>query len=300
MKLIVVSGRSGSGKSTALHALEDQGYHCIDNLPVSLLPALVDGVVDQRDGTTWAVGIDARNMPAELDRFPDIYEALRARHGEVRVEILYLDADPTALVRRFSETRRRHPLTDDEGHLAGALAAEQVVLASIAERADLVVDTTHMTVHGLREVIRERVAASGTRARRMSLLFRSFGFKSGVPVDADHVFDVRCLPNPHWEPELREHTGQDPAVALWLSNHEDVQAMEQDVRQFVERWLPAFEANNRSYLTVAIGCTGGQHRSVYLVERLASHFAGSAVDVLVHHRELDLLRRLDPARVAQA
>jgi UPF0042 nucleotide-binding protein len=304
VKLIVVSGRSGSGKSTALHALEDHGFHCIDNLPVHLLPNLADSVPGERADLPFAVSIDARNLPDALERFPEIYEALRADRPGLALEILYLDADPATLVRRFSETRRRHPLTTGDVHLQEALAAERTLLAAIAERADLVLDTTRMTVHGLRNVIRQRVA--GRLGSGLSLMFRSFGFKSGLPVDADVVFDVRCLPNPHWIPELREYSGRDEPVQAWLRAHDDVDAMEADLRRWLDRWLPAFEADNRSYFTVGIGCTGGHHRSVYLAERLAAHFAGEVPnddrprDVLVHHRDLDQLRRLDASSSSAA
>lgn len=296
MKLIVVSGRSGSGKSTALHALEDQGFHCIDNLPVRLLPNLVDSADERVADLPFAVSIDARNLPADLDRFPEISDALRRERPQVALEIIYLDAEPPTLVRRFSETRRRHPLTDGDVHLQEALEAEGTLLAGIRERADLVLDTTRMTVHGLRDEIRQRVA--GRAGAGLSLMFRSFGFKNGVPVDADMVFDVRCLPNPHWLPELRDHSGREEPVRRWLAQHGEVDEMEADLRGFLERWLPQHEANARSYFTVAIGCTGGQHRSVYLAERLAEHFAAArtrdsaARDVLVHHRDLDELRRL--------
>jgi UPF0042 nucleotide-binding protein len=288
VKLVVVSGRSGSGKSTALHALEDQGHHCIDNLPVSLLPSLAATAARDGAAVPFAVSIDARNVPAELDRFPEILESLRAR-DDLQIEIVWLDAAGDTLVRRFSETRRRHPLTGPEVHLREALEAESDLLAGIAGLADLVVDTTELTLHELRAEITERVAlrdAPGT-----SVLFRSFGFRSGVPVDADLVFDVRCLPNPHWIPDLRPLTGRDDAVARWLGAEAAVRAMEDDVRGFLERWLPAYERSNRSYLTVAIGCTGGRHRSVFLAERLAAHFAGDGRDVLVRHRELGDLRR---------
>lgn len=301
MKLVVVSGRSGSGKSVALHALEDQGYQCIDNLPVSMLPALVATAVESDSSTPFAVSIDARNLPQELDRFPEILEALhgaqqRRRTGtrdDVLIEIIYLDADSTTLVRRFSETRRRHPLTNATVHLREALEAESELLAGIANLADLHLDTSSLTLHALREEIRERVADRATP--RLSLMFRSFGFRGGVPVDADLVFDVRCLPNPHWQPELSPLTGRDAPVAAWLSGQPEVVAMEDELRGFLERWLPAYERSNRSYMTVAVGCTGGQHRSVYLSERLAKHFAGSEADVLVRHRELALLQRVpDP------
>lgn len=295
MKLIVVSGRSGSGKSTALHALEDQGYHCIDNLPVSLLPALVASAGLGDSQVPFAVSIDARNLPQELDRFPDILDALQqttdGTAATTRIEIVYLDADPTTLVRRFSETRRRHPLTGPEVHLREALDSERDLLQGIADLADLRIDTTGLTLHALREEIRERVAERSGSG--LSLMFRSFAFRGGVPVDADMVFDVRCLPNPHWVPELRALTGRDAAVADWLGAEDEVRAMEADIGGFLAHWLPAFERNNRSYVTVAVGCTGGQHRSVYLAERLAARFADGSADVLVRHRELNLLRRVD-------
>ena len=299
MKLIVVSGRSGSGKSTALHALEDQGFHCVDNLPVGLLPRLVENAAEEGIDVPFAVGIDARNLPAALQRFPEIYTTLKAERPDVQTELVFIDADPGTLVRRFSETRRRHPLTSGDVSLQDALAAEDDLLASIREQADLVFDTTRMTVHGLRDQIRERVAGRGTG---LSLLFRSFGFKRGVPVDADMVFDVRCLPNPHWLPELRDHDGREPRVSEWLAAHEEVHEMEADICRHVERWLPAYEANSRSYVTVAIGCTGGHHRSVYLAEHLGEYFARRARqeaierDVLVQHRDLETLQRPAQAR----
>lgn len=290
MKLVVVSGRSGSGKSTALHALEDQGYQCIDNLPVSLLPALAATMADGNANLPFAVSIDARNLPQELERFPEMLGRLQEQGGEHRIEVLYLDADSVTLVRRFSETRRRHPLTSHEVHLREALEAESDLLSGVSNLADLRLDTTSLTLHQLREEIRIRVAErTGTG---LSLMFRSFGFRGGIPVDADTVFDVRCLPNPHWVPALRDLTGRDVPVAEWLGSEEEVVSMETTIRAFLEQWLPAYERSNRSYMTVAIGCTGGQHRSVFLAERLAAHFAAGTDDVLVRHRELAELRRL--------
>jgi UPF0042 nucleotide-binding protein len=290
VKLVVVSGRSGSGKSTALHALEDQGYQCIDNLPVSLLPALAATMADGNADLPFAVSIDARNLPQELERFPEMLGRLQQRGRDHRIEVLYLDADPVTLVRRFSETRRRHPLTGARVHLREALDAESDLLAGLANLADLRLDTTSLTLHQLREEIRVRIAErTGTG---LSLMFRSFGFRGGIPVDADTVFDVRCLPNPHWVPALSDLTGRDAPVADWLGSRAEVVAMESAIRGFLEQWLPAYERSNRSYMTVAIGCTGGQHRSVHLAERLAAHFAGGSADILVRHRELEELRRL--------
>ncbi|MEE4362009.1 MAG: RNase adapter RapZ [Pseudomonadales bacterium] len=284
MKLVVISGRSGSGKSTALHALEDQGHHCIDNLPVGLLPSLMASASERAQTMPLAVSIDARNLPEDLERFPEILETLQRSQPELSVDVVYMDAEITTLVRRFSETRRRHPLTDDATHLREALEAESELLQGIANLADLTLDTTSMTLHVLRSEIRARVAERG--ARGASVMVRSFGFRGGVPLDADMVFDVRCLPNPHWHPDLRDLTGRDAPVIEWLEQQDEVQRMYEDIHAFLTRWLPSFERNNRSYLTIAIGCTGGQHRSVYLADRLGRALGGSAGNALVRHREL--------------
>ncbi|HKJ94468.1 MAG TPA: RNase adapter RapZ [Gammaproteobacteria bacterium] len=283
MRFIIISGLSGSGKSVALNTLEDAGFYCIDNLPVALLDAFGRHVADQPESNAdrYAVGIDARNRPEDLKRFPDILRELE-RNG-IHCEILFLDAEHDTLLKRFSETRRRHPLSGRETPLTEAITRERALLTPILERADLTIDTTQTTVHQLREMVRERLVREPLG---LSLLFQSFGYKHGTPPDADFVFDARGLPNPHWEPDLRPQTGRDPPVAEFLSGQPDVNAYLADIRGFLERWLPAFLRENRSYLTVAIGCTGGQHRSVYLVERLASHFADSDFSVSVRHREL--------------
>lgn len=282
MKLVIISGRSGSGKSTALHVLEDVGYTCIDNLPVGLLNALVDTVVRNGEDAYLAVSVDARNVQKDLHRFPEILMELD-RAG-VDCEIVYLDAASSALVSRFSETRRRHPLSDRTTNLAEALEREGELLEPIANLADLTLDTTHLTLHQLRDLVKHRVVAR--RGSGLSLLFSSFAFKKGVPVDADLVFDVRCLPNPHWVTSLRNLTGQDAAVVEYLEDQPEVAEMLADITGFLRRWLPRFQENNRSYMTVAVGCTGGQHRSVYLVERLGALFSESSDNVLVRHREL--------------
>ncbi len=284
MKLLIISGRSGSGKSTALHVLEDLGFNCIDNLPVGLLPALVASA-SAATTSACAVSIDARNLPQDLDRFPEILEDLQQSTLDLAVEVIYLDAETTTLVRRFSETRRRHPLTRNDITLPEALQAETDLLEGIANLADLTIDSTRLGHHELRELFRTRVAARA--ATGLSLLFISFGYSAGVPVDADLVFDVRCLPNPHWVPALRPWTGRDTLVAEWLGADEAVGRMFSDIRGFLEHWLPGYAHSNRSYMTVAVGCTGGKHRSVYLTERLAGHFRSTQPDVLVRHRELD-------------
>lgn len=285
MKLIIISGRSGSGKSTALHVLEDSGYNCIDNLPVGLLPALVHNALrsPEQRAQRMAVSIDARNSAADLRRFPEILLSLDRM--DLDCEVVYLDALGATLVKRFSETRRRHPLTSERVDLRQAIEAERELLASIADLADLQIDTTHLTTPGLVDLIKARIA--GRAETGMSLLFRSFGYKYGVPVDGDLVFDIRCLPNPHWVPELRRQNGMDAPVREYLESIPDVSAMYEDIRNYLETWLPKFEANNRVYMTVAIGCTGGQHRSVYMAERLGAHFGKRITNVLVRHRELD-------------
>jgi UPF0042 nucleotide-binding protein len=285
MKLVIISGRSGSGKSTALHVLEDAGFNCIDNFPVGLLPALVHNAL--RNGNQrsqhLAVSIDARNAAADLERFPEILLSLDRL--DLDCEVIYLDALGPTLVKRFSETRRRHPLTTGKMDLRQAIEAERELLANIADLADLVIDTTQMSTPALTDLIRTRIAEKAEQG--VSLLFRSFGYKYGVPVDADIVFDIRCLPNPHWVESLRKLTGKDPAVIEYLEAQQDVRAMHDDILRYLETWLPKFEENNRIYITVAIGCTGGQHRSVHMTEKLGAHFRSKMPNVLVRHRELE-------------
>ncbi|NJN50750.1 MAG: RNase adapter RapZ [Gammaproteobacteria bacterium] len=285
MKLVIISGRSGSGKSTALHVLEDAGYTAIDNLPVGLLPALVHNAlrVSAERTQRMAVSIDARNSAADLQRFPEILLSLDRM--DLDCEVVYLDALGPTLVKRFSETRRRHPLTNQAMDLRQAIEAERELLTSIADLADLTIDTTQLTTPGLVDLIKARVTARTERG--ISLLFRSFGFKFGVPVDGDLVYDIRCLPNPHWVPELRTLTGRDTLVQQFLDGDPDVRAMYEDIKGFLQTWLPKYEENNRIYMTVAIGCTGGQHRSVYMTELLGEHFRKSLTNVLVRHRELE-------------
>lgn len=285
MKVIVISGRSGSGKSTALHVLEDAGFNCIDNFPVALLPALIENIRQDpsQANQELAVSIDARNSAHDLERFPEIL--LTLDKPDVHFEIIYLDALGPTLVKRFSETRRRHPLTDATTDLRQAIEAERGVLANIADIADLNIDTTRLSAAELTDTIKQRVTLRDQS--NMSLLFRSFGYKYGVPVDGDMVFDIRCLPNPHWEPELRKLTGRDQPVIDYLESQSDVSEMYADIHGYLANWLPRFAANHRVYMTVAIGCTGGRHRSVYMAERLGAQFVRDNDNVLVRHRELE-------------
>lgn len=285
MKLLVVSGLSGSGKSIALQALEDMDYFCVDNLPISLLLDFAlhmnQRQVD-REMADVAVGIDSRNAEEDLQGFRSVMESIRQH--EIETEIIFLEANDTVLLKRFSETRRKHPLTRDSLPLVEAITVERKLLAPIAVDADLHIDTSRSNVHQLRALVRERVAHHASAA--LSIQFVSFGFKHGAPEDADFVFDVRCLPNPHWDPRLRLLTGRDAEVINFLRGEELVQAMYDDIRLFLEKWIPSFKEGNRSYITIALGCTGGQHRSVYLVECLADYFKCRDDQVLVRHREL--------------
>lgn len=284
MKLVVLSGRSGSGKTTALQALEDAGFYCIDNLPAMLLPELIKQMTDATGNPSKiAVSIDARNLTSNLERFPALLEQLK-QLNDLSCEVIYLDASESTLLKRFSATRRKHPLTDTHSGLREAIDYERVLLEPIAALADMRIDTTRLTLYELRDRIKLRI--TNRREQSLSLLFESFGFKHGVPLDADFTFDVRTLPNPHWVPELRTLTGLDTEVREFLQQSSDVDEMIADITHFLERWLPRIRQDNRSYLTVCIGCTGGQHRSVYLADYLANHFSLSLDSVHVRHREL--------------
>jgi UPF0042 nucleotide-binding protein len=282
MRLVIVSGLSGSGKSVALHMLEDVDYYCVDNIPAGLLPMFISHTVRSQESTyqRTAVGVDARNRPAEIASVPKLVDELK-RSG-VQCELIFLRADEQALLKRYSETRRRHPLSRDGLGLTDAIHHEYELLLPIADAADLIIDTTRFSVHELREMIRQRVR--GRTEGMMSILFESFAYRQGVPDDADFVFDVRSLPNPYWEPGLAKFTGRDAPVIEFLQKHPQVDRMFADLAGFLDHWIPEFIGTNRSYLTIAIGCTGGQHRSVYLVERLARHFGAKYPQVLTRHQ----------------
>jgi len=284
MHLVIISGRSGSGKSTVLNVLEDVGYYCIDNLPLALLPELIRQTRDSAsdEHRMVAVCIDARNATTDFSQFVKLMAELPI---DVQTDIIYLDASTPTLFKRFSETRRKHPLSNLQTALREAINKEKTLLEPIANAADLVINTSQMSVHELRAIIKKRVFRESAD-NSMSILFMSFGFKRGIPIDADIVYDVRCLPNPYWVPNLRSQTGLDAAVKEFLDDQPEVIEMFDDICHYLDRWLPRFEANSRSYMTIAIGCTGGMHRSVYLSERLRSWYASRFGNVQVHHREL--------------
>lgn len=283
MKLTIISGRSGSGKSTVLHILEDRGYYCIDNLPASLLHSLANRVfTGETDIPNVAASIDARNISADLEQVPNIVNDLKSKN--LPTEIIFLDANSQTLLKRFNESRRKHPLSDERIGLKEAIDKESELLEPISVMANLSIDTSKMSLHQLRDSIKDRLVKN--KESGLALLFQSFGYKNGVPVDADIVYDVRCLPNPYWDNFLRSLTGLDEAVMKFLNAENEVQEMYSDISQYLQKWLPKFEGNNRSYITVAIGCTGGQHRSVYLCEKLSNEFVKSITNVQVRHREL--------------
>ncbi|NOT10996.1 MAG: RNase adapter RapZ [Methylococcaceae bacterium] len=284
MKLIIVSGLSGSGKTIALDTLEDCGYYCIDNLPVKLLEDFINHVmlVDKKTYAKTAIGIDARNQSESLVNFSDNLKMIREKG--IDCEIIFMEAEEATLLKRYSETRRKHPLTDYNIALKEALKIEKEMLTPVAKHASVMIDTSRTHYHQLRELIKDQVGERDFK--HISLQFQSFGYKHGIPLDADFVFDARSLPNPYWIPDLRGLTGKDQPVVDFLKDHALVTEFYRDITDFLERWIPRFEAEGRSYLTIAIGCTGGQHRSVFLVDALARQFKSPVLNVIIRHREL--------------
>ncbi len=284
MRLIIVSGLSGSGKSVALHVLEDLGYYCIDNMPAALLKSVVDEFTSDADKSTGllAVGVDARNRQENIEALPQLIADLRAQ--DIQTELLFLQSSEDVLLKRYGETRRRHPLAEHGTALRAAIQNEREMLSAIVNSADLIIDTTRTSIYELADVIRERI--DRRKSDTLSVLVQSFGFKSGIPADADFVFDLRCLPNPYWTPELRSLTGRDAAVTDFLDAQPTFVTMYEDILAFLQRWIPEYDDVHRGYLTVAIGCTGGQHRSVYMTEKLASALREGHDPVLTRHNEL--------------
>lgn len=284
LRLIIVSGLSGSGKSVALHVLEDLGYYCIDNLPAGLLIAAVDEVrqTSANLSNLLAVGVDARNQAGGLKVLPDLLQQLREQG--VSTDIIFLHANDEILLQRYSESRRRHPLAEQGKQLRAAIEAERAILNEVQLNADLIIDTSQSSIYELADVIRSRVARRETDT--LSVLVESFGFKFGIPTDADFVFDLRSLPNPYWTIELRGLTGLDQEVQDFLDSQEMFTAMYEDISAFLDRWVPHYRDANRGYLTVAIGCTGGQHRSVHMTEKLATELRKHHDPVLTRHNGL--------------
>jgi len=283
-RLIIVSGLSGSGKSVALHVLEDLGYYCIDNMPAALLKSLLDEVTKpgEERATRVAVGVDARNRPNDLEALPGLISELQS--ANVQTDLLFLQASDDILLKRYSETRRRHPLADQGTELRAAIASERELLGQVINAADLIIDTSRTSIYELAQAIRERV--DRRRINMLSVLIESFGFKHGIPSDADFVFDLRCLPNPYWQAELRSLTGRDPEVGKFLDSEPDFTQMYEDILAFLLRWIPKYVSVDRSYLTVALGCTGGQHRSVYMTEKLEKALKETHDPVHTRHNEL--------------
>jgi UPF0042 nucleotide-binding protein len=284
MRLIIVSGLSGAGKSVALHVLEDLGYYCIDNLPAALLKNLVDEVSSgtEKQRNRLAVGIDARNRREDLETLPSLIDEFRQQ--DIQTDVLFVLADDEVLLKRYGETRRRHPLAEHGAALRAAIREEREMLAEVINSADLVIDTSRSSIYDLADVIRDRV--DRRRPTSLSVLIQSFGYKNGIPADADFVFDLRCLPNPYWNLKLRQLTGLDEQVVEFLDAQDSVAAMHTDILAFLARWIPEYRRANRGYLTVAIGCTGGQHRSVYMAEKLAASLRESDGTVQTRHNEL--------------
>jgi UPF0042 nucleotide-binding protein len=280
--LVLVTGLSGGGKSTALRAIEDLGFYCVDNLPAALLPEFAAQI---RHGAAFyskvALGIDARSPEQDLREIPTWLAGLS--DAGIECQMLFLDADDKAIIKRFSETRRRHPLTGDSCALPQAIELEKALLAALREHADWVIDTSETNIHQLRRQVWKCIDAEDDS---MTIVLESFAFKRGVPQDVDFIFDARILPNPHWVESLRNFTGQDKPVRQWLEQDEAVGRMISDVLGFLKTWLPEFRHSQRTYVTVGIGCTGGHHRSVYLVDRLAEGLGEQFGSVLIHHREL--------------
>lgn len=285
MKILIISGLSGSGKSVALDTLEDDNFYCIDNLPITLLPTFINQCLEDPNPhhEKIAIGIDAR-AGQQIDSLTDTLQTLK--QNKQPIEIIFLSAEINTLIKRFSETRRKHPLTDDDTPLLEAITLEQELLASISENADLTIDTTKKNVRQLRTTINQLITRKNTPG--LSIVLQSFGYKYGVPTDSDFMFDVRCLPNPHWDLSLRDLSGKDQPVIEFLSQNDQVETMIQSIYDFIQRWINLFANENRSYLTISIGCTGGHHRSVYCTNRIAELLENNSnYPISTRHREFE-------------
>ncbi len=280
MELIIISGRSGAGKSVALRALEDIGYYCVDNLPIDLLPQLAD--ILSKNQKAAAISLDIRNLPNSTETLDGVLNQVSAKH---QIKIIFLDTDRSTLIRRYSDSRRLHPLSVKDLSLEAAIDAEKEQLEPLVQHANLIIDTGVLSTHELAERLREFLR--GHSDKELKIIIESFGFKYGLPLDADYVFDVRFLPNPHWNPALRPMTGLEQPVIDFLAKHEEVANFIYKTRNYIETWLPMLEQNNRSYLTIAIGCTGGKHRSVYIAQQLGEYFQAKGKNVKIQHKSLE-------------
>ena len=280
MEIIIISGRSGAGKSVALRALEDAGYYCVDNIPLDLLPQLTD-ILSQSQSSV-AISLDIRNIPNSANTLEQTLNTLQKYH---QLKIIFLEADRGTLIRRYSDSRRLHPLYLKDLSLEAAIDEEYRYLEPLIQHANFIIDTTHLSTHTLAERLREFLR--GNSDKELKIVVESFGFKYGIPLDADYLFDVRFLPNPHWDPTLRPMTGLDAPVAEFLNSHTQVNEFIYLTRNYIDTWLPMLEKNNRSYLTIAIGCTGGKHRSVYIAQQLGEYFQAKGKIVQIQHKSLE-------------
>ena len=298
VRILIVSGLSGSGKSVALHMLEDLGFYCIDNIPAALLKSFISHTVRTPEPAyeRTAIGLDARNTAGEIASVPQLLEELK--RGGIHCEVLFLTASEDELLRRFSETRRKHPMSRDNLDLRAAMAKEREILEPIVYAADLMIDTSRMGVHELRDIVHQRLEQRSVP--RLSITFESFGFKHGIPGDADFVFDARSIPNPYWEPSLRKLTGKDAEVMRFLESQEAAGRLIEDIVRFMDARIPEYQASNRGYLTIAVGCTGGQHRSVYIVDRLTERFSARFQHVSSRHSALPAILKVQAKPVAAA
>lgn len=281
-KMIIISGLSGSGKSIALQTLEDEGFFCIDNLPLTFIPQFLQEFQHKDRHQKLAIGVDARSFPEDLSASESIFDEIEA-FTALSPQILFLETNDDTLIKRYSHTRRRHPLTSTKVSLLEAINKERELLSPLRSRADVTIDTTFLNVHELRALLKARLLESHKSTLAIQIV--SFGFRNGIPLDADFVFDARMLTNPHWVPELREYTGLEAPIIEYFAEMQDIQDFYQDILNFLTKWLPSFKEGTRSYLTVAIGCTGGKHRSVYLSQKLFNALEKEE-NVIVKHREI--------------